>query len=200
MGFRVSKKFLSNTDKLALQLWYKPAAPAMPTIVYFHGNASHIGNRAGIYSALANKGFGVLALSYRGYGKSEGTPSESGLYTDARAAIGYLTSVQEIPISHIIIYGESLGTGVSVQMATEFDIAGLALQAPYTSVVGRAAEIYFYVPVHLLIQDKYNSQQNRTHKIPHIIFPRRVGCDYSHRPRQGFTRRCHLPHRSHLFP
>jgi fermentation-respiration switch protein FrsA (DUF1100 family) len=155
VGF--SDDFITSADGVRVQLWHKAAQTGMPTIVYFHGNASHIGNRAGIYSALARKGFGVVALSYRGYGKSEGSPSEVGLYNDARAALNYVANDLNIPLSQTMIYGESLGTGVSVQVATEYKVAGLVLQAPYTSVVGRAAEIYFYVPVHLLIHDKYNS-------------------------------------------
>jgi uncharacterized protein len=145
------------TDGITLQLWHRAPEAGMPTVLYFHGNASHIGNRAGIYSALAGKGLGVLALSYRGYGKSEGSPTEQGLYTDARTAIDYAVNTLGVPLDKLVIYGESLGTGVSVQMATEFKVGALVLQAPYTSVVGRAAEIYFYVPVRLLIHDAYDS-------------------------------------------
>lgn len=144
-------------DHESIQLWYRPAMDGFPTISYFHGNASNLGGRAGLFAALAAKGFGVLAVSYRGYGSSSGSPSETGLYHDARTAIAFLTQQQHIPLSNILLYGESLGTGVAVQMATEFDVAALILQAPYTSVAARAAEIYYYVPVRLLIKDSYNS-------------------------------------------
>lgn len=154
-GFR--EFFIRSVGNVKLQLWYKPATSDMPTILYFHGNASHIGNRAGIYSALSGKGFGVLALSYRGYGKSEGTPSEQGLYSDGRAALLFLTQELKIEPEKIIIYGESLGTGVSVQMACEHKIGGIILQAPYTSVVERASEIYFFLPVKLVMTEKFDS-------------------------------------------
>ncbi len=154
-GFR--EEFIQTPDNISLQIWCRPARAGMPTILYFHGNASHMGNRAGIYSALAGKGFGVLAVSYRGYGKSGGSPSEQGLYTDGRAAITYLTAEQKIPLSEIIIYGESLGTGVSVQMASEYNIAALILQAPYTSISGPAAEIYFFIQVKLIMLDHFYS-------------------------------------------
>ena len=154
-GFR--ENFIKTSDNVSIQTLYKPAQGKLPTILYFHGNASHMGNRAGIYSALAGKGFGVMAVSYRGYGKSEGTPTEQGLYNDARAAISYLTDIKDLKLSDIILYGESLGTGVAVQMATEKQVAGVVLQAPYTSTVNRAAEIYFFIPVTLIMTDRFES-------------------------------------------
>lgn len=162
---------VQTEDGLAIQLWHRPAAPGFPTVAYFHGNASHIGNRAGIFAALASQGFGVMALSYRGYGRSEGSPTEQGLYADARAALAYLTGECNIPLGRILLYGESLGTGVAVQMASEHPVGGLILQAPYKSVVGRAAEIYFYIPVRLLIHDHYDSLEKMSKvRAPVMIF------------------------------
>jgi fermentation-respiration switch protein FrsA (DUF1100 family) len=163
--------FIKTTDGFLIQTWYKPAQNGMPTIVYFHGNASHLGNRAGIYSELAGKGFGVLAVSYRGYGKSEGKSSEQGLYTDARTAILYVHNELKIPLTNVIIFGESLGTGVAVQMASEYKIAGLVLQAPYTSIANRAAEIYWFIPVRLVLLDKFDSLSKiRQVQAPLLIF------------------------------
>lgn len=148
---------LIRHESAALQLWVHAAAKDMPTIVYFHGNASHLGNRAGILAALAALGFGVVALSYRGYGKSVGLPSEAGLYEDARAALQYTMETLGVPLSKIMLFGESLGTGVAVQMASEYAVSGLVLQAAYLSVAQRAAELYPYIPVKFLIKDKFNS-------------------------------------------
>ncbi len=162
---------VTTSDGVMVQLWYHAAKPGMPTIIYFHGNAAHMGNRAGKYAAFAHDGFGVLALSYRGYGTSGGEPSEEGLYNDARAAIAYAMREKNIPLSQIILYGESLGSGVATQMATEHNVAALVLEAPYTSVVNRAAEIYFYVPVRLLIKDHYESiKKIGKVKAPVLIF------------------------------
>lgn len=161
-----SEQFVPSGDGVTLQLWYRPAAQGFPTVVYYHGNASHMGARADILGHLAEKGFGVVGLSYRGYGKSSGRPNEEGIYTDARAAIAFLTQ-QRIPLSRIILYGESLGSGVAVQMATEFAVGALVLEAPYTSVAARAAELYYYIPVNLLIQDKFHSLK----KIPLVKAP-----------------------------
>jgi fermentation-respiration switch protein FrsA (DUF1100 family) len=160
-----------TSDGVTVQLWYHPAENNMPTIVYFHGNAAHLGNRAGKFAAFAHDGFGVLALGYRGYGASEGEPTEQGLYSDARAAIAYATKENNIPLTKIMLYGESLGSGVAVQMATEYKVGALLLEAPYTSVVNRAAEIYFFVPVKFLIHDHYDSiSKISTVKMPVLIF------------------------------
>jgi hypothetical protein len=148
---------LKTTDGVSIQTWYKQAAEGFPTIAYFHGNGGNIGGRALIYDTLVQQGFGVMALSYRGYGASEGSPTESGLYEDARTALGYLMVTQQLPPEQIILFGESLGSGVAVQMALEFPVGMLALQSPYRSVAERAAEIYPWVPVKLLIKDRFPS-------------------------------------------
>lgn len=151
-----SEDFINAPDGTPLQVWYRPAAQGFPTIAYFHGNADHIGNRSPILQALADKGFGVLGLSYRGYGKSGGSPDENGLYMDARTAIAYLNG-KGIATENLILYGESLGTGVAVQMATEHPVAMLILQAPYISVEDRASELYRFIPVKRMIKDKFRS-------------------------------------------
>lgn len=167
-GFQ--ENFITSEDGLRLQVWYRAARLGYPTIAYFHGNAHNISGRAGIYDALASQGFGVAALSYRGYGKSEGSPSEQGLYTDARAIMTFLKD-KGIPLTQTAIYGESLGTGVAVQMATEYPIGMLVLQAPYISVEDRASELYSFVPVKLMIKDKFRSiDKIKQVKAPLILF------------------------------
>lgn len=146
---------IMTPDHEKVQLWYCKAAEGMPTIAYFHGNSYHLGERAKLFKALIGRGFGLAAVSYRGFGKSTGEPDEQGLYIDARATIHFLLDEAKISISNIMLFGESLGTGVATQMATEFNVGALILQAPYTSVAHRAAEIYFYVPVPLLIKDQF---------------------------------------------
>ena len=165
---------IASGDGTPLQLWYHEAKNNLPTIIYFHGNAGHLGDRAGIFAALAEQGLGVAAVSYRGYGKSEGTPHEKGIYADARATIRWVKS-RGIAISQMALYGESLGTGVAVKMATEFSPKYLFLQAPYTSVMGRAAELYWFVPVRFLIRDHFDSLSRiHTVKTPIMIFHGRL--------------------------
>ncbi len=165
---------IKSDDGTKLHLWYHEAKNGRPTIIYFHGNAGHLGDRAGLFAALAERGLGVAAVGYRGYGKSHGNPHEKGIYADARASVKWVKS-RGIGMSNIAFYGESLGTGVAVMMATEFQPKYLFLQAPYTSVVNRAAEMYWFVPVRWLIRDHFDSL-SRIHKIktPLMIFHGRM--------------------------
>lgn len=148
---------LNAGDGVRLAAWYKAAGKNGPVVVYFHGNAGHLGDRREKFKAFIQEGFGLLALSYRGYGNSQGEPSEEGIYKDARAAISYLLA-QHIPVSRMIFFGESLGSGVAVQMATEYrEVKAIVLEAPYTSIEDRAAELYPYIPVRFLLRDKFCS-------------------------------------------
>lgn len=162
---------VTTADNVTLTAWTHPAKPGMPTIVYFHGNAGHLGYRAFKFRPFIAAGFGLVAVSYRGYGTSAGEPSENGLYEDARAAIKLALSMPGVSEKRLVLYGESLGSGVAVQMATEFGVGGLALEAPYTSVVDRAAEIYPFVPVRYLIRDRFESLKKiRDVKAPLLVF------------------------------
>lgn len=147
---------LVSGDDTAIAVWVHPAHTGMKTIVYFHGNAGHLGYRADKFRAFAEAGFGLVAVSYRGYGGSEGQPTETGLYDDAATALSYALNTLHIPENNIILYGESLGTGIATHLATTHpQIALLVLEAPYRSVEARAQELYPYLPVHYLIKDRY---------------------------------------------
>lgn len=155
---------LTTDDGVKITAWYHPQAEGYPLIIYFHGNGGHLGYRHGIYKALADAGFGVLAVSYRGYGGSEGSPQERGLYRDGRAAFAHATDTLGFSPSRILLYGESLGTAVAATLALEnakmgHPIGGLILQAPFTSILARAQEIYFFLPVRALLRDRYETIQ-----------------------------------------
>lgn len=149
---------LTTPDNIKIIAWHIFKDKNRPTLLYFHGNAGNLGDRAIKIQEFVNNGFNVFALSYRGYGKSAGEPSEEGLYFDARTAIEYLIN-NNTPENKMVFYGESLGSGVAVQMATEYDPAAIILEAPYTSLGDRGAELYPYIPVKLLIQDTFNSKE-----------------------------------------
>ena len=147
---------LVSADGTAIAVWVHPARAGMDTIIYFHGNAGHLGYRAEKFRAFAEAGFGLVAVSYRGYGGSEGQPTDTGLYADAATALSYALNTLHIPENNIILYGESLGTGIATHLATTHpQIALLVLEAPYRSVEARAQELYPYLPVHYLIKDRY---------------------------------------------
>lgn len=148
---------LVAADGTKLLAWYSPAADdTRPLIVYFHGNAGHIGGRGMKMKPLMEAGFGLLLLSYRGYGGNPGRPDEMGLYADARAAMDYARD-QGVGGERLVIYGESLGSGVAVQMASERAIAALILEAPFTSLTQVAFEKVPYAPIPLLIRDRFDS-------------------------------------------
>lgn len=148
---------LQDTDGTHIAAWYHAAHSGYPTLLFFHGNAGNIGNRSQYFQTLAQVGFGLLAIDYRGYGGSEGSPSEEGFYQDARAAMEYATQTLHLPLNRIIPYGESIGTGVAVKMATEFPVGAVVLQSPYTSIENIARLRFPWLPVHWLILDKYDS-------------------------------------------
>lgn len=145
-----------TADGLNLRSWYVPAKAGFPTVVLFHGNAGHVGYQGRLVRPLIDRGFGAFLLEYRGYGGNPGSPDEAGLYADARGAIAYLNSLG-VADADMILYGRSLGTGVAVQMATEHPPAAVVLQAPYTSIPDVGAKQYWYLPVHLLATEQYDS-------------------------------------------
>ncbi len=151
-----SELTIATPDGERLLAWWKPpAASDRPTVLFLHGNGGSIASRTGRAQTLSADGAGLLLLSYRGYASSTGQPSEEGLNIDALAAFDWITARQ--PGSPIVVYGESLGSGVAVRLATERPVAGLILDAPYTSIIDVAAGIYWFVPVRALLRDRFPS-------------------------------------------
>jgi uncharacterized protein len=147
---------LLTSDGLRLLAWYLPPVRGNPVVLYFHGNAGNIGNRASRLAHFADAQLGVLMPEYRGYGGNEGQPTEAGLYADAAAAMNFLVK-EGIAPTRIVIYGESLGAGVATQLASERDAAALILEAPYTSITAIAAPHYWFLPVGLMLKDRFDS-------------------------------------------
>lgn len=145
---------LLTADGLTLSSWYKAPEENQPVVLYVHGNAGTVGNRMYLTQKFVKAGLGVLLLEYRGYGGNEGSPSEAGLYEDGRAAMQFL-SQQGIAEHRTVLYGESLGTGVATQLATEYFICALVLQSPYTSLADLARQHYPWLPIPL--RDRYDS-------------------------------------------
>jgi hypothetical protein len=148
---------VETEDGLSLTAWYRPAQnDAAQTLLYFHGNAGHIGHRASKVKPYLDAGYGILLLSYRGYGTNHGYPTEENLYKDGRAALQFLAD-QRIPIFKTVIYGESLGTGIAVEIAQNKGISGLILEAPFSSMVAAAAYHFKLFPASLIVRDRYDS-------------------------------------------
>jgi fermentation-respiration switch protein FrsA (DUF1100 family) len=142
----------------ALSAWYQPPTdPKKPVMIFFHGNGGNIQWRTWRTIPLMKKGYGVLLAEYRGYGGNPGEPTEQGLYSDAEAYYQFLLK-SGIPENRMVMYGESLGTGVATYMANKYQgVAGLILDGGYTSLVDIAKNDYFFVPVKLLMIDRYPS-------------------------------------------
>ncbi len=155
--FDMQEARIQAADKTQLVMWSIPARPGQPTIAFFHGNAGNLGGHSALFHAWMDAGFGIVAISYRGFGGSGGSPGEAGILSDARAALVYAEKTLGLQAREMIFYGESLGTGVAVRMASETAPRLLVLQSPYTSIAARAQEIYYYVPVNLLIRDRFES-------------------------------------------
>ncbi len=154
---RVEERII-ETDGERLVSWFAPASPGRPTILYFHGNAGNLASRSERVRRFLARGWGVLFMSYRGYSGSSGSPSERANVADAKRAYEMLRR-EGVPPEDIIVYGESLGSGVAVQVAAEKGIAGLVLDAPYTSIVDVAAVSYPYLPVRPFILDRYETMR-----------------------------------------
>jgi fermentation-respiration switch protein FrsA (DUF1100 family) len=144
---------LRTRDGLDLVAWYGAPHEGKPTVLSFHGNGDFIGANAAFARLLLDRGYGVLLTSYRGYSGNPGSPTEAGLYDDGRAAMDFL----EARRAAIVLHGFSLGSAVAVQMATERKVSGLILDAPFTAAVDVAASAYPFVPVHLLMHDRFDS-------------------------------------------
>jgi uncharacterized protein len=147
---------LTTADGLSLRSWYLPAHSGRPVILYFHGNGGNISHRADRLRRFAREGYGVLMPEYRGYGGNPGEPTEAGFYQDARAAYDFLQR-DGVAAGRIVLYGESLGTGVAVYLAASQQVGGLILESPYTSVAGVAQYHYPFVPAALLVWDRFDS-------------------------------------------
>lgn len=153
-------------DGIDLKAWYAPATTKPFTIIFFHGNADSLHTAAQIADPYISAGYGFLVAEYRGYSGLPGTPTESGLYNDARAYLGNLMT-RNIESRHIILYGHSLGTGVAVQMASEFHVGGLMLLAPYLSIPKLAQVDFPFFPSNYLALDRFDNEK----KIEYIHTP-----------------------------
>jgi fermentation-respiration switch protein FrsA (DUF1100 family) len=157
---RVADVQLTAADGMRLHGWYGTPhigrggalepLETKATLLFLHGNAGNISHRYEIINDLVQLPVNVLIIDYRGYGKSEGRPSEQGLYADARAAWDYLTTTRGIPASRILIFGESLGGAVAIDLASKTEACGLIVQSSFTSIADMAAELMPFVPRFML--------------------------------------------------
>lgn len=153
---------LTAADGVRILAWTVPPKPGKPVVLYLHGNGGSVAHRVPRFRKLVDDGTGLVALSYRGYGGSDGKPTEDGLIADGRAAYDFARATW--PDAKIVLWGESLGTGVAVALAGEKDVAAVILEAPFTSTADVAFSAYPFIPVRLLMKDQFRSD-NRIGKV-----------------------------------
>ena len=145
----------STSDGVTLDGWFVPKDGASHVLLFFHGNAGNISHRIESLQAFHALGFASLIFDYRGYGRSDGKPSEHGTYRDAEAAWRYLTVERKILPRHIVLLGRSLGAAVAARLASQHAPAVLVIESTFTSLPDLAAEIYWFVPARLLARYQY---------------------------------------------
>jgi fermentation-respiration switch protein FrsA (DUF1100 family) len=150
---------IRTADGVDLGAWFIPAAaPATGfTVIVFNGNAGHRGFRVPLARALSARGIATLLLDYRGFGGNPGSPSETGLMQDARAARAWLDARRGVARDRIVYFGESLGSGVAVQLAAEQPPAAVIVRSPYTSLADIGRLHYPFLPVGLLLRDRFSA-------------------------------------------
>jgi uncharacterized protein len=148
---------LTASDGERLIAWHVAPREGKPVILYFHGNGGALRYRVERFRKFIGDGVGLVALEYRGYGGSSGSPSEAGLIADAEAA--YAFAAARYPAQQLVLWGESLGSGVAVALAAEKPVGRLIMEAPFTSAAAVAATRYWYLPIRLLMKDQFRSDE-----------------------------------------
>jgi len=163
----IEKVKVNTQDRIELLSWYhNKNLNNYKTILFLHGNAGSLENRIHKINHFKDMNVNFLLISWRGFSGNKGKPTEKGLYEDAKSAVAWLKS-KGVNENNIIIYGESLGTGVATEIAQNKNFAGIILESPFTSMIDAGKNKYPYLPVRLLLKDKYESNK----KIKNIKSP-----------------------------
>ena len=163
----IKKVKINTSDGLNLLGWFhKKDLKRFKTIIYFHGNAGKLENRIHKLNHFKDMDVNFLIIAWRGFSGNDGKPSEENLYIDGNSSIKWLKNLG-LSEKDIIIYGESLGTGVATEIAKNNNFAGLVLETPFTSMIEAAKNFYPYIPVRILLRDKYENDK----KIKNINIP-----------------------------
>tara|TARA_B100001057_G_scaffold470506_1_gene531886 strand:+ start:47 stop:847 length:801 start_codon:yes stop_codon:yes gene_type:complete len=155
--FNYDEIFIKVDKEIKLKSWLiKKDFKRYKTLVIFHGNAGHLSNRIYKLNELYKLDINILLISWRGFSGNKGSPTEQNLYEDAEAAIKWLKD-QKVRNNQIILYGESLGSGVVVEIGKRNKYNSIILESPFTSIENSAKIYYPYLPVRLLLKDRYDS-------------------------------------------
>lgn len=162
--------WITTPDGVRIHAWFAPAESARATLVISHGNAGNLSHRYLLLRSLQKHRYNVLMYDYRGYGRSEGTPSEEGIYTDGRAALDYVRALPGVDSSRMFLWGTSLGGAVAVEVATRQAVAGVILESTFTSAKDVAHILYPFLPVRYFLRTKLNSiEKIKSVRVPILI-------------------------------
>lgn len=168
LGLEVEDRTFSSGSGVELHGWWIPRRRALGTVLYCHGSSGSIAHQAEVLAALRQLRTNLFAFDYRGYGRSTGEPSESGLFLDARAAWDHLVGELEVPPSEIILFGHSLGGAVAIDCALDRAAAGLVVESSFTQVRDMARASYPGLPLHLVARNQFRS----IHKVGRLTLPK----------------------------
>ena len=163
----IEKVKIKTSDNINLLGWYhEKNLKEFKTLIFFHGNAGSLENRIHKLNHFRDMNINFLIIAWRGFSGNSGKPSENGLYKDGKSAIDWLIE-KGVSEKNLILYGESLGTGVATHLAQNRNFSGLILETPFTSMIDAAKNFYPYIPVKLLLKDKFENYK----KIKNINSP-----------------------------
>ena len=148
--------YIKTSDDVQINGWFIPKEGAKYTVLFCHGNAGNIGNRLEKIGVLRQADVNIFIIDYRGYGRSQGRPTEAGLYLDAEAAYDYLVNERKIKAENIILYGESIGAAVIINLASKAVVAGLITEGAFSTGRDMAKQIYPFLPS-FMFSDKFDS-------------------------------------------
>ena len=161
--------YIDSEKNIKLYSWFYFDNPAAKTVLFLHGNAGTLNSRIYKLNYFRDLGLNYLAISWRGFSGNEGEPTEKGLYEDAYSALTWLNQ-RGIDSDKIVIYGESLGTGIALEVSQNQDYAGLILESPYTSIIDMGKISFPYLPIKFILKDRFNSmEKTKNIKIPTLV-------------------------------
>lgn len=169
-GLEYEDIYFENKNGVALNGWLFLANNAKATLLLFHGNAENVGDRLDYIRILHDLSINIFVFDYQGYGRSKGSPSESGTYDDALAAYNYLKARKDIDPRFISFFGRSLGGAIAIDLATRVNCHRLIIEGAFSSIKDMAKDMFSFIPLYLVVSNKYDNAS----KISKINIPKLI--------------------------
>jgi len=170
IGLEFEDVYFFSSDGVKLNGWYIPAKETRATVLFCHGNAGNISHRIDVIYLFYKLGLSVFIFDYRGYGRSQGRPTEEGLYLDAEAAHKYLIKSRNLNEGSIVVYGKSIGANVAVELCSKVKIAALISESAFTSALEMGKKLFPFLPLKWIISIKFDALS----KIKNITVPKLI--------------------------